>query len=304
MAATRSSATRKTTAKKTTGAKTAAKKAGAKTAAKKSTSTTSTAKRTGAKKTGAKKSATKKSAAKTSAPKKRAAKKSAPKKPTAKRSATKKRAAKKSATKKSPTKRSATKRGPARQDAIAVLEADHRQVEELFDRFEGLGDRADKTRESVVAKIIEELSVHAGIEETVFYPAVRDRLAAAEEPMVLEALEEHHLVNLTLNELQSMSAQDERFAAKVTVLREIVDHHVEEEENELFKRVRSEFSRSELDDLADELTAARSSAPTRPHPSAPDTPPGNFVANVLVAPLDAATSLTERAADAVRERIG
>ena len=185
-----------------------------------------------------------------------------------------------------------------------MLKADHRHVEELFDKFEGLGDRAHDTRESTVSQIIEELSVHAGIEETVFYPAVRERLAAAQTPMVLEALEEHHLVKLTLDELESMSAKDERYVAKVTVLREVVSHHVEEEENELFKRVRSEFSKAELDDLGDQLTAARASAPTRPHPSAPDTPPGNIVANMLVAPLDAASNLTERAADAVRDRIG
>lgn len=219
-----------------------------------------------------------------------------------KKSPTKK-SPKKSSAKKSATKRPAKKKTPARGDAIAVLKADHRHVEELFDKFEALGDRAHKTRKATVSKIIEELSVHAGIEETVFYPAVRDRLAAADESMVLEALEEHHLVKLTLNELQSMSAQDERYVAKVTVLREVVDHHVEEEEGELFKRVRSEFSKAELADLGDELAAARASAPTRSHPSAPDTPPGNIVANVLVAPLDAATDLTGRAAAAVRDPI-
>jgi hemerythrin-like domain-containing protein len=218
--------------------------------------------------------------------------------------ATKKSATKKSTAKKSTAKKPATKNTGARRDAIAVLKADHRHVEELFEKFAGLGDRAHKTRQSTVSKIIEELSVHAGIEETVFYPAIRDRLVAAEEPMVLEALEEHHLVKLILNELESMSPQDERYVAKVTVLREVVDHHVGEEENELFKKVRSEFSKAELTDLGDELTSARAAAPTRPHPAAPDTPPGNIVANVLVAPLDAATNLTERAAEAVRDAIG
>ncbi len=192
--------------------------------------------------------------------------------------------------------RSTTKRP----DAIAVLKADHRRVSDLFDKFEELGDRAHKTREATVAKIIEELSIHAGIEEAVFYPAVRERFDLDQEPMLLEALEEHHLVKLTLNELESMSSTDERYTAKVTVLREVVDHHVDEEESELFKRVRAEFKKSELIDLADQLDAARSTAPTRPHPLAPDTPPGNIVANVLAAPLDAATDLTARAAQAVR----
>jgi hemerythrin superfamily protein len=92
-----------------------------------------------------------------------------------------------------------------------VLKADHRHVSDLFDKFEGLGDRAHKTREATVAKIIEELSVHAGIEELVFYPAIRTRLAADEEPQVLEALEEHHVVKLVLDELEKMGSTSERY---------------------------------------------------------------------------------------------
>jgi hemerythrin superfamily protein len=185
-------------------------------------------------------------------------------------------------------------------DAIAVLKADHRRVTELFDKFEGLGDRAHATREHTVAKILEELSIHAGIEENVFYPAVRERFAAKDDSMVLEALEEHHVVKLLLQELESMDPRSERYVAKVTVLREIVDHHVDEEESELFKQVRSAFSRPELRDLGAELEAARSAAPTRPHPSAPDEPPASTVANVLTAPLDAAADLTTKARRAVR----
>lgn len=208
----------------------------------------------------------------------------------------------KSSTSAKPTKKkSSSKSGPS--DAIAVLKADHRQVTELFDKFAGLGDRAYKTREATVGKIIEELSVHAGIEESVFYPAVRERFAASDVSMVLEALEEHHVVKLTLRELESMVATDERYTAKVTVLREIVDHHVKEEETQLFKQVRSAFSKTELVDLADQLQAARSSAPTRPHPAAPDTPPGNIVANMVASPLDAAIDLTVRAADAIRHAV-
>jgi hemerythrin superfamily protein len=185
-----------------------------------------------------------------------------------------------------------------------VLKADHRHVTELFDRFEGLGERAHATRERTLQRIIEELSIHAGIEENVFYPAVRARFAARDESMVLEALEEHHVVKLLLRQLESIDPRSERYAAKVTVLREIVDHHVEEEESELFKRVRNAFSRSELRDLGAQLEAARSAAPTRPHPSAPDEPPASTVANVLAAPLDAAADLTNRAGEAVRSMVG
>lgn len=205
-------------------------------------------------------------------------------------------------TKKS-TKSKSTSSPAAPRDAIALLKADHRRVSDLFDDFEKLGDRAHKTRERTVAKIIQELSVHAGIEEVVLYPAVRERFAASEESQVLEALEEHHLVKFLARELESMSSTDERFEAKVTVLRELVDHHVEEEEGELFKQVRKEFTKAELNDLGDRLTEARSSAPTRPHPTAPDTPPGNVIANAVAAPLDAATNLTARAAGAIRKAI-
>jgi hemerythrin superfamily protein len=184
-----------------------------------------------------------------------------------------------------------------------VLIADHELVSDLFDEFESLGSKARSARQQVVSRIVEELSVHAGIEETVFYPAIRERFADADEPMVLEALEEHHLVKLSLSELQSMSPDGERYDAKVSVLREVVDHHVDEEENELFPKVRRAFSDSELVELARRLNEARAMAPKRAHPSAPDTPPGNVVANVLVAPLDAATNLTQRAAGAVRDLI-
>lgn len=194
-----------------------------------------------------------------------------------------------------------TKSSTTRQaDAIAVLKADHRHVTELFDKFEGLGDRAHATRERTVAKIVEELSRHAGIEENVFYPAVRERVAVKDEAAVLEALEEHHVVKLLLQELESMDPRSERYVAKVTVLREIVDHHVEEEESELFKQVRKAFSPAELRDIGAELETARSQAPTRPHPSAPDEPPASTIANVLTAPLDAAADLTTRAGKAVR----
>jgi hemerythrin superfamily protein len=198
-----------------------------------------------------------------------------------------------------------TKTGAGQQpDAIAVLKADHRRVTELFDRFDGLGERAHATRERTVAKIVEELSRHAGIEENVFYPAVRARFADRDEPMVLEALEEHHVVKLLLREIQSMDSRSERFGAKVAVLREIVDHHVDEEESELFKKVRDAFSRAELREMGADLEAARSQAPTRPHPSAPDEPPASTIANVLAAPLDAVADLTASAGDKVRSVVG
>src|SRR5437016_6282138 len=118
-------------------------------------------------------------------------------------------------------------------DAITLLKQDHKRVEELFRRFEKAGDRAHKTKRKLVDRMIEDLSVHASIEETVFYPATREARRETED-QVLESLEEHHLVKVVLAELQRMDPQDERFDAKVTVMIENVRHHVQEEEKDLF----------------------------------------------------------------------
>jgi len=185
-------------------------------------------------------------------------------------------------------------------DAIALLKADHQQVEQLFKRFEGFGPKAHKGRESTVAKIVEALSVHAAIEETTFYPRVRSQMPDATDD-VLEALEEHHVAKWTLSELDGMSSTDERYTAKVTVLMESIRHHVKEEERELFPKVRKAMSRAELQELGDELTAAKRIAPRRPHPRTPDTPPGNLIAAAVTAPIDAARAIGEAAVRTVQE---
>ena len=206
------------------------------------------------------------------------------------------------AAKRTATKSGASTRGDTRQqpDAIRVLTEDHRQVEELFVRFEKTGDGAHKRRQDLVQRITEALSVHASIEEEIFYPAVRRFVADAGDD-VLEALEEHHLVKLTLAELEVMDPGHERYAAKVTVLIENVRHHVEEEEGQLFPAVRKSLDTAQLREIGGELLAAKRTAPTRPHPEAPDTPPGNIVAQVLTAPFDAAANLNKAAAKRVRD---
>ena len=186
------------------------------------------------------------------------------------------------------------------EDAIAFLKSEHHDVEELFKRFEGLGDTAHKSRRATVGRMIEALSKHAVIEEQVLYPAVRARVEGEQDDLVLEALEEHHLVKLTLRELESMPSTDERYKAKVTVLTESVRHHVEEEEKELFPDVRKLFSRAELVELGAQLRAAKKSAPPRPHPLAPDEPPANLITNTLAAPLEAASKVAGTAAQAIR----
>lgn len=199
----------------------------------------------------------------------------------------------------------AQKRSSSRdQDAIAFLKSDHREVEDLFKKFEKLGSGAHKSREAAVEKMIEALAKHAAIEEEILYPEVRARAEREkDQDLILEALEEHHIVKWTLSELEKMDSTDERYTAKVTVLAESVRHHVKEEESELFKKARDLFTKSELLDMGERLKAAKEIAPSRPHPRAPDQPPGNIVANTLTAPLDVTAKVAGGAAKAVRRAV-
>ena len=170
-------------------------------------------------------------------------------------------------------------------DAIALLKADHRSVEKLFKEFESAGDRAFATKARVVSDLIRELSVHAEIEEMLFYPAA-SKAATQTKSMVLEALEEHLGAKRILADLEGMEPTDERYDAKVSVLIEQVRHHVKEEETELFPKVADGLSQERLNDLGDQLEKAKAAVPTRPHPHAPDTPPGNAVAGLVSGIID------------------
>lgn len=177
-------------------------------------------------------------------------------------------------------------------DAITLLKDDHKTVEKLFKRFEKAGDGAYKEKRNVAERIREELSRHAAIEEQLFYPVVRGTVDGVED-VTLESLEEHHIVKWVLSELDDMDPKDERFTAKMTVLIENVRHHVEEEEDELFPKVRDQLGRKDLRELGDAMEAARRIAPTHPHPKAPDTPPGNIV-------LGAAAGAADRLGDGAK----
>jgi CBS domain-containing protein/hemerythrin-like domain-containing protein len=152
-------------------------------------------------------------------------------------------------------------------DAIALLKDDHRVVKDLFRQFERTGPRGNKTKRRLVDRMIEELSVHASIEEEIFYPEARTAVAKAEED-VLEAYEEHHIVEWTLSELRNMQPNDERFDAKVSVLIELVREHIKQEEGDLFPQVRKALSRSELQELGERMEEGKKSAPRQPQPRA------------------------------------
>ena len=186
-------------------------------------------------------------------------------------------------------------------DAITLLKQDHKTVEKLFKQFEKSIRPAEQRK--LAQKVIRELSVHAAIEEMVFYPAVRGRVPKTEDT-VLESLEEHHVVKWVLSELEDMAPDHERFKAKMTVLIESVRHHVKEEESELFPDVRKEIRRKELADLGSALEKAKKTAPTRPHPRGPDTPPGNLVAGPAAAAVDTASGAVGKATAKVKKAVG
>ncbi len=193
-------------------------------------------------------------------------------------------------------------------DAIALLKQDHKTVDALFKQFEALGDRAVKQKEKIVQKVIRELAIHSAVEEMLFYPAVRaaaklneSKQAEAADDLILESLEEHHIVKWTLAELEKMDPQDERFDAKMDVLMESVRHHVEEEEQDLFPKARK-MLKDRLADLGAAMEKAKKTAPTRPHPRAPDQPPGNFVAGPVAAVMDRGRDLAAGFAAKVMKR--
>jgi hemerythrin superfamily protein len=186
----------------------------------------------------------------------------------------------------------------AAMNAITLLKNDHKTVEDLFKRFEKLGPRAVKGKQDVAERVVRELSIHAAIEEMIFYPAIREVVEKGDvDDMVLESLEEHHIVKWQLYEIERTDPSDERFDAKMRVLMENIRHHVGEEEKDLFPKVNKMFDRGQLDELGDAMTRLKKTAPTHPHPRSPDEPPGNLVAG-------AGAALMDRALDTGRKLVG
>ena len=153
-------------------------------------------------------------------------------------------------------------------DAIVVLKQDHKEIEKAFKAFENAGDNAHKEKGRLVDRIIELLTVHTYIENEVMYPRVRELLPDLSDD-IDESYEEHHVADLLVMELVAMKPDADRFTAKTTVLIENVRHHVEEEEQEWFPKVREALGRKALQEIGAEMEAARKKAPRRPsQPSA------------------------------------
>ena len=153
-------------------------------------------------------------------------------------------------------------------DAIVMLKDDHKLILRTFKDFENAGDGAFKTKGKLVDRMVELLTVHTYIENEVMYPRVRELLPDLEDD-VLESYEEHHVADVLCMELAGMQPSDERFDAKTTVLIENVTHHIDEEEQDWFPKVREGLGRKQLQDLGAEMLEAKKTAPRRPEqPSA------------------------------------
>jgi hemerythrin-like domain-containing protein len=132
-------------------------------------------------------------------------------------------------------------------NAFQLLKEDHQKVSGIFQQLEPTTERAEKTRTELFAKLKGELDVHAQIEETIFYPAIKQEAETRE--IVLEGFEEHHVIKILLKELDSLPVDTEQWTAKLKVLQENVEHHVEEEEGEMFQKARQVLSEEQIDQL-------------------------------------------------------
>jgi hemerythrin superfamily protein len=142
-------------------------------------------------------------------------------------------------------------------DALALLTADHETVRELFDQFKDAKEAKDTKRlEELQQKIFRELQVHTSIEEEVFYPEAQEVGEEADE-LVKEGVEEHHVVKILMDEIEDLMPDDDAFVAKMTVLIENVEHHAEEEEEELFPQLEKVFGKERLEAMGEKLQQAK-----------------------------------------------
>jgi hypothetical protein len=140
-------------------------------------------------------------------------------------------------------------------DALALLKEDHDKAKKLMEELAATTERGVKTREEKWTKLLKELTIHENIEEEIFYPALHEKPALKD--IVLEALEEHHLVDDIVEQLKDTPFEDEHWGAKFKVTKENVEHHIEEEEGPMFSRVRQEFSKDDLEELGSQMEASK-----------------------------------------------
>lgn len=142
-------------------------------------------------------------------------------------------------------------------DVISILKSDHKEVDALFEEFNGCSEKANKSKAKIFAKIDALLTLHALAEEAILYPQLKK--VALLRHNSLEAFEEHRLVKQMLAELESLEAGTEEFSAKFKVLQDLVTHHVEEEESEIFKAMKSQFNKVELSEMGEAIIRFKAS---------------------------------------------
>jgi hemerythrin superfamily protein len=148
-------------------------------------------------------------------------------------------------TRKKTSPKSTTKRNGSAKQATALLKEQHRKVEALFKQIEGARSR----KEALVAELADDLVAHMKIEQDIFYPRVRE----LDEDLVFESFEEHSIAEVALKRLLETSPEEETFDARVTVLKELIQHHVQEEEKSLFPKADKKLGAEESEQLASEM---------------------------------------------------
>ena len=149
--------------------------------------------------------------------------------------------------------------GGSTNDAIGLLETDHRRLEALLKQGDETTERAVQGRNELLDTITKELKAHELLEETILYPALKAHPEAKD--IVLEGYEEHHVADLLVEELHALPPADESWGAKFAVLKENIEHHIQEEEGEMFKTARAVMSREELDELGARMRTKKAEAP-------------------------------------------
>jgi hypothetical protein len=151
--------------------------------------------------------------------------------------------------------------GDGHPEAIALLERDHRRLEDLLKKGEDATARGVRERTELLDTITAELNAHELIEEEILYPALKPHAAARD--IVLEGYQEHHVADLLVKELHALPPSDERWDAKFKVLKENIEHHIEEEEGEMFRTARRVLTREELEALGERMAAKKADAMRR-----------------------------------------
>jgi hemerythrin-like domain-containing protein len=139
-------------------------------------------------------------------------------------------------------------------DAISILKKDHQTVRELLGKLESARMRPSKTRETLLSQIEHEVKVHSQLEKEIFYPAFKESVPKKDEQILyFESLEEHRLVDTVIDEFHEEQQDDESFAARCKVLSDLLEHHLQEEERELFPVAKKSMDSDMLRELGEQI---------------------------------------------------